>query len=144
MPTAPRAFGRYTTRTILLVGTVVVVVLSLSAALATRHGSLVVAAAPIVGSVLVVTLFVVARRALRRASARIDRILREELDAAPTDQQGPRPAGNRTGEQTPERSRTREPPVNRQRRTPSRTRAHGRQSRKVVARLLPSARRRDL
>jgi hypothetical protein len=61
------------------------VVLSLLATLATRHGSLVVAAVPVVGCVLAVTLFVVARRALRRASALIDRILREELDAAPVE-----------------------------------------------------------
>lgn len=96
MPTAPRTFGRYSTRTTLSVGTVVVVVLSLSAALATRHGSLVVAAVPVVGCVLTVTLFVVARRALRRASALIDMILREELDAAPAESRNSKECDDRS------------------------------------------------
>lgn len=46
-------------------------------------GSLVITAAPVVTCVLVAILFVVMRRALRRASTLIGVILHEELDAAP-------------------------------------------------------------
>ena len=75
---------RYPTRTTLSMGISIIVVLSVAAALATWHGSPVTGAVTVSGCALVVTVFVLVRRALRRASTLIDTILRDELAAAPT------------------------------------------------------------
>ncbi|OLF19414.1 hypothetical protein [Actinophytocola xanthii] len=55
-------------------------VVSLAAALATWHGAPWVIVVPVAVVLAGVTLFLGARRALRRASAKIDLILAEELD----------------------------------------------------------------
>jgi hypothetical protein len=78
-----RVFGRYSVRTTLSVGASVLGLFSLGFALATWQGTPVAGAVPILACASVVGLFVVTRRALRRASARIDTILREEIDAEP-------------------------------------------------------------
>lgn len=80
MPMSSRVSGRYSTRATLSVWTSVAMLLSLSAALATWKGSPVVGALPVLGCALTVGVFTVVRRVLRRASAHIDTILREELD----------------------------------------------------------------
>jgi hypothetical protein len=78
-----RVFGRYSVRATLSVGASVLGLLGLAFALATWQGTPVAGAVPILACALVVGLFLVTRRALRRASARIDAILREEIDAEP-------------------------------------------------------------
>jgi uncharacterized membrane protein YoaK (UPF0700 family) len=62
--------------------TVLLVVVGLAAALATWHGAPWVVVVPVAVVLVGIALFRRARRALRRASARIDTILREELDRA--------------------------------------------------------------
>lgn len=57
-------------------------VVALAAALATWHGAPWGVVVPVAVVLAVVALVLGARRALRRASARIDGILREELDRA--------------------------------------------------------------
>lgn len=59
----------------------VLLVLSLAGAMATWQGSWYAAAVPVTGFALLLIVVVVIRRALRRASAQIDTILREELGA---------------------------------------------------------------
>lgn len=83
MRTLPKVSSRHSTRTTLSMGSSIVVVLSLGAALATWRGSPIAGAVTVLGCALAVTVFVLIRRALRRASALIDTILREELGAAP-------------------------------------------------------------
>jgi hypothetical protein len=81
MPMLWRISNRYSTRATLRVGASIVGLLSLSAALATWQETPIIGAVPILACALVVTVFVLARRALRKASAQIDAIMREELDA---------------------------------------------------------------
>jgi len=80
MPMLWRVSNRYSARATLSVGASIVGLLSLSAALATWQETPIIGVVPILACALIVTLFVVVRRALRRASARIDTIMREELD----------------------------------------------------------------
>jgi hypothetical protein len=56
-----------------------VLVLSVAGATATWHGSWYAATIPVTALALGAVLFVLAQRALRRASTKIDTILREEL-----------------------------------------------------------------
>jgi hypothetical protein len=63
------------TNTVALLG-----VLSLAGAIATWRGSVLSVVVPLGLTLVGLFLFATARRALRRASARIDRILLEELD----------------------------------------------------------------
>jgi len=94
----PRVFSRYSARATLLAGASVVGVLSLSAALATWQETPVVGLMPILVCALAVTVLLLVRRALRRASARIDVILREEIDVervVPTCAENPAELGAR-------------------------------------------------
>lgn len=79
MPMSSRVSSRYSVRAS-LVAWAAVVAMSLTAALLTWRGSPAIAVLPVLAGALVVAVVVVTRRALRRASARIDAILREELD----------------------------------------------------------------
>jgi len=85
MRALPRVADRPPQRSALWIAASVVVVASLTAALATWQGSPVVATAPLAGCVLVITVFVLIRRSLRRASTLIDTILREEIGTKTTD-----------------------------------------------------------
>jgi uncharacterized membrane protein len=67
----------------LSMGVSIIVALSVVAALATWHGSPITGAVTVSGCALIVTVFILVRRALRRASALIDTILRDELAASP-------------------------------------------------------------
>lgn len=80
MPMSSRVSSRYSVRASLVACSAVVVV-SVSSAILTWRGSPVIGALPVLAGALVVGVVVVTRRALRRASARIDAVLREELDA---------------------------------------------------------------
>lgn len=77
MRTALRQFPTHLPSRRMTVG--VVLVLSLAGAMASWHGSWYAAALPVTAFALVLAVIALARRALRRASNRIDTILREEL-----------------------------------------------------------------
>lgn len=79
MPVLPRICGRYSTRATLSVGFSAAVLLILSAALAAWDESPIVGVLTLSGCALTAGVFVAVRRVLRRASAQIDLILREEL-----------------------------------------------------------------
>jgi CHASE2 domain-containing sensor protein len=81
MPMLWRVSNRYSARATLSVGVSVIGLLSLSAALATWQETPIIGVVPILACALMVTLFVVVRRALRKASAQLDTIMREELGA---------------------------------------------------------------
>ncbi len=81
MRTLSKVSSRYSARTMLSMGISIVVALSLAAALATWRGSPIAGAITVLGCALAVTVFVLIRRTLRRASAQIEAILREELGA---------------------------------------------------------------
>ncbi len=88
MRTLSKVSSRYSARTTLVMGFSIVVVLSVSAALVTWPGSSVPGVVAVLGFALVVTVFVQVRRALRRASALIDTILREEVGPDPAAEDG--------------------------------------------------------
>jgi drug/metabolite transporter (DMT)-like permease len=82
MPMLSRISSRHSTRANLSVGSSIVVLLSVSAALITWQGSPVAGVLLVLACALIVGVFVLIRRVLRRASAQIDAIFREELGSA--------------------------------------------------------------